>query len=112
MSHNQVNTVLKGKDGFIWFGTMSGLDRYDGYSMKVFRRNSQNSSSLNDNYISGLFELPEGKMWVATVLDPIYDERTEKFNRNYLQYLKSLSLPQGNVTHILKDQKKQVLIRL
>ena len=36
LSHNQVNTILKGDDGFLWVGTVSGLDRYDGYSCKVF----------------------------------------------------------------------------
>jgi ligand-binding sensor domain-containing protein len=70
LSHNQVNAVLKGKDGFMWFGTMSGLNRYNGYSMKVFRNNSQDTTSLIDNYISGLFELPDRKMWVVTRTGP------------------------------------------
>ncbi|MEO5685044.1 MAG: two-component regulator propeller domain-containing protein, partial [Chitinophagaceae bacterium] len=29
LSHNQVNAIVKDQDGFLWFGTMSGLNRYD-----------------------------------------------------------------------------------
>ena len=39
LSNNQVNAILKDQDGFLWFGTMSGLNRYDGYSYRVFRKN-------------------------------------------------------------------------
>ncbi len=48
LSHNQVNTILKDPEGFLWFGTMSGLDRYNGYSFKVYRSNPDVSSSLVD----------------------------------------------------------------
>jgi ligand-binding sensor domain-containing protein len=76
LSHNQVNTVLKTPDGFVWFGTMSGLDRYDGYSFKIFRTNSHDSFTINDNYVSNLFELPGGKMWVVTRIAPcIFDPK-------------------------------------
>ncbi|HEY5462966.1 MAG TPA: two-component regulator propeller domain-containing protein, partial [Hanamia sp.] len=66
LSHNQVNAILKDSQGFLWFGTMSGLDRYDGYSFKIYRRNPNDSSSLIDNYILSLFELPNEKMLVRT----------------------------------------------
>ena len=64
LSHNQVNALLKDQDGFLWFGTMSGLNRYDGYSYRVFRKNYNDSSSLLDNNVQSLYELPDGKMWV------------------------------------------------
>jgi ligand-binding sensor domain-containing protein len=61
LSHNQVNAILKDQDGFLWFGTMSGLNRYDGYSCRVFRKNYKDSSSLLDNSIQSLYELPGGR---------------------------------------------------
>ena len=51
LSHNQVNAILKDQDGFLWFGTMSGLNRYDGYSCRIFRKSYNDSSSLLENYI-------------------------------------------------------------
>lgn len=101
LSHNQVNTILKDPKGFIWIGTMSGLNRYDGYSLKVFRSRLQDSTSLHDNFVSNLYELPEGKMWVDTRSGPaIYHARTEKFERNYHAYLQSLALPKGTTLSV------------
>ncbi len=74
LSHNQVSCILKDTDGFLWFGTISGLNRYDGYSCKIFRNKHDDSTSLNDNSINSLYELPGGKMWVGTGKGPcIYD---------------------------------------
>lgn len=103
LSHNQINTILKDDDGFLWFGTMSGLDRYDGYSFKIFRSKHNDSTSLYDNYISALYQLPDGKMWVMTRDTPcIYNSYTEKFDYNYRGYLHSLGLPPGTMTNIVK----------
>ena len=72
LSNNQVNAILKDQDGFLWFGTMSGLNRYDGYSCRVFRKNYNDSSSLLDNSIQSLYELPDGKIWVVTMGGYLY----------------------------------------
>ncbi|MGZ8516823.1 MAG: two-component regulator propeller domain-containing protein, partial [Chitinophagaceae bacterium] len=103
LSHNQVNAILKDTDGFVWFGTMSGLNRYDGYSCRIFRKNYNDSSSLPDNSIQSLYELPHGKMWVVTMGGAcIYNSHTEKFDADYYGYLQSLGLPSGTITNIVK----------
>lgn len=103
LSHNWVNTILKDADGFLWFGTMSGLNRYDGYSCRVFHKNQNDSSSLSENNILALYELPDGKMWVRTMGAPcIYNPDTEKFDAGYQDYLRSLGLPPGAIRNIVK----------
>ncbi len=103
LSHNQVNAILKDTDGFLWFGTMSGLDRYDGYSFKIYRNNPNDSSSLFDNYVLSLYQLPDGKMWVLTRGGAgVYDSHTEKFDADYNNYLRSLQLPPGAIRNIIK----------
>lgn len=103
LSHNQVNAILKDPDGFIWFGTMSGLNRYDGYSCRIFRKNYNDSTSLLDNGIGSLYELPHGKLWVGTSGGAcIYDSYTEKFDADYGGYLRTLGLPAGNIVNIVK----------
>ena len=103
LSHNQVNAILKDADGFLWFGTMSGLDRYDGYSFKIYRNNPNDSSSLFDNYILSLYELPNGKMWVVTRgRSGVYDSHTEKFDPDYYNYLRSLAPAPGAIVNIIK----------
>lgn len=103
LSHNQVNAILKDPDGFIWFGTMSGLNRYDGYACKIFRKNFNDSASLPDNSIGSLYELPYGKLWVGTSSGAcIYDSYTEKFDADYGGYLRTLGLPAGYIVNIVK----------
>ncbi|UPK67432.1 two-component regulator propeller domain-containing protein [Chitinophaga filiformis] len=103
LSSNQVNTILKDADGFLWFGTSSGLNRYDGYSCRVFRRQPNDNSSLSDNFIRWLYPLPDGKMWVLTKgASCIYDAHTEKFDTACNAYLHSLGLPPGFIKNIVK----------
>lgn len=106
LSHNQVNAILKDPAGFMWFGTMSGLNRYDGYSIKLYRNKHNDSTSLYDNLVLSLYELPDGKMWVDTRRGPcIYDSRTEKFIAGYGSYLHALGLPSGPIIKIVKGNK-------
>src|SRR3954466_14045384 len=83
LSNNQVNCIYKDKRGFMWFGTMSGLNKYDGYSFKTFKRDSKDSSTLSDDYIVSISEAPEGKLWIGTRNGyDIYDPQTERIDRN------------------------------
>jgi ligand-binding sensor domain-containing protein len=103
LSHNQVNAIIKDSKGFMWFGTLSGLNRYDGYACRVFRQNVSDTASLLDNNILSIYELPLEKMWVTTQGGPcIYDPVTEKFDAKYANYLQSLGLPSGSITKIVK----------
>lgn len=101
LSHNQVNTIIKDSNGFLWFATMSGLNRYDGNSIKIFRKKNDDSTSLIDNQVQGLFLLPGGKIWIVTPSGPcIYNSVTEKFERDYAKRLQSLGLPASPVKKI------------
>src|SRR5258707_9652740 len=83
LSHNQVNCILKDSKGFMWFGTMSGLNRYDGYNFKVFRHKMADSTSLSDDFIISIVEGPDDKLWLNTRSGQnIFDPVTEKFNSN------------------------------
>lgn len=103
LSHNQVNAILKNADGFLWFGTVSGLNRYDGYSCKIFRKKYNDKTSLRDNGVYALYELPDSKMWVTALAGAcIYDPNTEKFDSDSENYLRSLGLPPAPITTIVK----------
>lgn len=50
----------------MWFGTYSGLNRYDGYSFKVYKNILHDAQSLPDNRITDIAEDKNGNLWVAT----------------------------------------------
>lgn len=103
LSHNQVNAVLKDPDGFLWVGTTYGLNRYDGYFCRIFRKDHNDSTSVKDNNITALYELPDRKMWVATMGGGcIYNYDTENFNADYNSYLRAIGLPDGSMMNIVK----------
>ena len=110
LSHNEVNCMMRDSAGFLWIGTMSGLNRYDAYKFKVFKHDLRDTNSISDDYIEKIFQGPEGKIWVSTRNGiNIYDPRTEKFDRNPQNYLNSIHIPDGNVIGSIVDIKKDIL---
>ncbi|MBN2212883.1 MAG: response regulator [Bacteroidales bacterium] len=109
LSHNQVNCIIKDSKGFVWFGTLSGLNRYDGYNFKVFRHQIKDSSSINDNYINTLFEDHNGRIWVETREGfVIYNPEYETFNRNVAGYLHEFGIPSESIIDLYKDSEGNV----
>ncbi|MDJ1485567.1 two-component regulator propeller domain-containing protein [Cytophagaceae bacterium YF14B1] len=105
LSHNRVNAILKDPDGFLWFGTYSGLNRYDGYSFKKYYKQPNDTFSLQSNSILYLFNLPYGNIWIVNDQGScIYDPDLDRISRDYRSYLISLGLPGTNVSKIVKGQ--------
>jgi len=65
LSQTQVNEIVQDDQGFIWFGTQYGLDRYDGYEFKVFTHDPAHANSLSCVYIHSLFKDRSGALWVG-----------------------------------------------
>jgi signal transduction histidine kinase/ligand-binding sensor domain-containing protein/DNA-binding response OmpR family regulator len=102
LSNNQINCIFKGSKGFMWFGTMSGLNRFDGYTIRSFRHSIQDTTSLIDDYISKITAGPFNKLWIETRIGfNIYDPATEKFERAADKYLQKLGLPGYGLTDIV-----------
>ncbi|MFC0514745.1 two-component regulator propeller domain-containing protein [Mucilaginibacter angelicae] len=94
LSNNQVNSVFKDSEGFMWFGTAAGLNRYDGYTFKVFKHDVYNKKSLIDDFITGIFEGPGKKLWVSTRSGYcFYDPETEQFDGDVSLMTGSLKIP-------------------
>ncbi|RVU00989.1 hybrid sensor histidine kinase/response regulator [Mucilaginibacter limnophilus] len=66
LSYNTVFCSLQDSKGFMWFGTLDGLNRFDGKNFKIFRNIYNNSKTIGNNFISALYEDKAGNMWVGT----------------------------------------------
>jgi signal transduction histidine kinase/ligand-binding sensor domain-containing protein len=82
LSQTRVGQIVQDHQGFIWFGTQDGLNRYDGYELKVFRHDPHHDDNLSGVSIFSLLEDHSGGLWVGSdeFLDR-FDPVSEKFTR-------------------------------
>ena len=66
LSQSTVMSILQDTQGYLWFGTEGGLDRYDGYSIREYRRQRGNSAGLASDYIWAIAEDGDNNLWLAT----------------------------------------------
>ena len=106
LSHNQIKAILKDEKGFLWIGTISGLNRYDGYTVRTFTNVPDDSTSLISSDVNKIFEGPGNKLWIHTWSGVnVYDPRTESVDRNTDRILASLNIPPGLINDIRRDSK-------
>lgn len=102
LCNNQVTCIAKDSKGFMWFGTITGLNRYDGFKFTVFRHSITDSTSLNNDDIVSIVEGPEQKLWVKTKSGlNIYDPLTEKFC-SVSAFIKNGDIPAAQISDIYK----------
>lgn len=98
LSSNQINSIYKDTRGFMWFGTASGLNRYDGYEFKVYKHRRGDNGSLIDNYIEGMYAGPDNKLWIYTHLGFCeYDPVADRFSSNVINDLHSYGVFANNL---------------
>jgi signal transduction histidine kinase/ligand-binding sensor domain-containing protein/HPt (histidine-containing phosphotransfer) domain-containing protein len=112
LSQNTVTSILRHSNGFVWFGTRDGLNRFDGYEFKVFKNDPQLSTSLSDNYIYALYEDSKGVLWIGTDAGGLnrFDEQTQTFSHFTLQASDPTSLSDTGVRSIFEDSSGQLWI--
>ncbi|GAB4138719.1 MAG: hypothetical protein Fur0041_13740 [Bacteroidia bacterium] len=112
LSQSVVNCILQDRQGFMWFGTQEGLNRYDGYTFKVYKRDPLDSNSLSNNFIYTLYQDREGKIWIGTNgggLD-CFDPYTEKFIHYRSSETDQATLSNNSVRVIFEDSKDNIWI--
>lgn len=105
LTSNHVTSILKAADGFVWVGTPTGLNRYDGHSIKVYKNQAGNDLSLKDNSVTDVFEGPNNTIWVRSALGiNILDVQKDHFLSDPNAFQRILGLPEGNVLDLKKDK--------
>ncbi|NDW19113.1 response regulator [Dysgonomonas sp. 216] len=85
LSQNTVRTILEDSKGFIWAGTLDGLNRYDGYQIITYKPKIGSMNSLEDHRIKDVYEDKNNYLWIKTYRNGFdcYDPITDSFI-NYL----------------------------
>ncbi|MCY1719455.1 ATP-binding protein [Prolixibacteraceae bacterium Z1-6] len=66
LSQSVVNCVFQDSRGFIWMGTQSGLNRFNGETFDIFNYNPNDSFSISNNWIYAISEDTDGDLWIGT----------------------------------------------
>lgn len=81
LSQGMINDILQDSDGFMWFATKNGLNRYDGHTFTVYTHNPYDSSSISGDDVVCLMEESEDYLWVGTASNGLnlFDRKREIF---------------------------------
>jgi signal transduction histidine kinase/ligand-binding sensor domain-containing protein len=71
LSQGLISAMAQDSDGYIWIGTKDGLNRYDGYTFKIYHHQLGDSSSVA-NYITSLYVDEANRLWVGTESQGVY----------------------------------------
>ena len=97
LSSNRVLSASQDSSGFIWIGTDEGLNRFDGFSNKVYRSNIFDEKTISGNRIWITHIDKDNVLWVGTDRGVCYyNEKTDSFNR-----VETKSRP----IHIIEDEQ-------
>ncbi|WP_299553152.1 two-component regulator propeller domain-containing protein [Seonamhaeicola sp.] len=81
LSQNDVNSIYQDQEGFMWFATHDGLNKYDGYSFTIYTPERDNSNSINSNLAYTITGDKQGNLWIGTTGNGLnfFDKSDEKF---------------------------------
>ncbi len=109
LSQNHINCIYKDRKGFIWIGTMAGLNRYDGNSFRIYKHKSGDTNTISDNFITQIVQGGDGLIWVGTRSGyNIYDPHTDKFSHQLPTPLNSSPLTLNQIVSIYTDKKNNL----
>lgn len=101
LSHNTIEDVLQDSEGFMWFATHNGLNRYDGYQVITYQNNSNLENSISGNRLICINEDFLGNLWVGSSGNGVnkFDKEKEVFE-SYQSNRSKYSLPNNTINNI------------
>ncbi|MBN1186398.1 MAG: hypothetical protein JXB49_29250 [Bacteroidales bacterium] len=107
LSHNRVNSIIRDKDGFIWFATNEGLNRYDGYDFRIYNHTIGDTLTINHNIVRDILNDRRGRLWIAS------DSGLNRYLPQYDAFINIQTVdkrPIGIVWDIMEDESGTIWI--
>ncbi len=98
--------MTQDSNGFMWFGTIEGLHKYDGYKYIHYRHDPTDSGSISSNYIYDLYTDRSGRLYVGTLKGvDIYNYEKDDFSHINTNSPKDKQLSNDIVRCFLEDEQ-------
>jgi ligand-binding sensor domain-containing protein/signal transduction histidine kinase len=106
LSQSSVLSVYQDTKGYMWFGTLDGLNKYDGYNFTIYEHDPEDPTSLSDNIVQVIFEDRYGNLWFGTHDGGLnrFNRETETFTQYQYDPADPHSLGHNEVTGIVADR--------
>lgn len=102
LSNSVVNDIQQDQYGFIWLATDDGLNRFDGYNFKIYRKTGSEEGSISSSFIKTVFCDSKGRLWVGTISGlNLYNSECDCFKK---------FLPELNINSISEDKHGNIII--
>ncbi len=105
LSSQTVNCIYQDHKGFLWFGTINGLNKFDGHRFTHYNQNSLDSHNISGNNITHILEDREGYLWIGTENSGLnrFDPRKEQFLTFHKDLTNDSSLYRNRIWSIAED---------
>lgn len=112
LSQSRANCILQDRDGFIWFGTDDGLNKYNGQRIEVYKNDSKNEKTISDNWINCFYEDEKGTLWIGTLEGGLneYNKFTNEFRSYLFDNKNDNSISNNNVYTIIRNDENSLWI--
>jgi ligand-binding sensor domain-containing protein/signal transduction histidine kinase len=111
LSLSTIRSILQDQTGFLWFGTDDGLNRYDGYSFKIYKRQPHDSNSLSHSMIWCLWEDRNEVLWIGTEMGlNSLDPKKERFQRYLNETGQTNNLSHNSVRALCEDPSGDIWV--
>lgn len=102
LSQGTIYYICQDKFGFLWFATENGLNRYDGYTFKVYKHNIRNEYSISSNMVMCLFEDSKKNLWIGT------NQGLNYYDENNDRMIQDPKWPHNTITSIAEDENNNL----
>jgi signal transduction histidine kinase/ligand-binding sensor domain-containing protein/DNA-binding response OmpR family regulator len=109
---NTINCIYQDKKGYMWFASWSGLYKYDGLKLTLYKPEQSKPFPLRDRKIRKVFEDKKGNLWIGTMHEGLHKFDREK--EEFIQYKNDPQDPESlsfnDVTEVFEDDKGNIWI--
>lgn len=111
LASGTVNSVLRDSKGYVWIGTIDGLNRYNGFEITTFKHDLKDRGSIVGNTVYAVKEDKEGLIWIATDQGlSVFDWEKEEFKTYINDPQNEKSLSNNHLRDVFVDSQGRVLL--